>query len=311
MTGKAARHHHFVPQFYLRNFLNDARLWVFDTQEIKLFPTGTRNIAGERDLYRLEGPDPELAEEMFGKIEGTLTPIIAEVIRSEELPKADSDDFVSIVTFIATLVTRHPDLLKRFEVFSAEVLAKTLHLEAEMRARAGQTQTRVPGVSVADLQQASESLRAGRIKIHIPRDHSIGATLQSVESISEALMLRSWCLAKAIGNEFITSTHPVMLCWNDLSLHDHHNPGFGHIETTVYFPISPNLMMVGKSEAVKPKAELDAQAVAGFNGLHGIRSPRFLISQTDSSTVSCGKFGHCKFSELPTVFNEIKGTKQE
>jgi hypothetical protein len=243
---------------------------------------------------------------MFGKIESILTPLIANVIKSEELPKADSDDFVSIITFIASLVTRHPDLLKRFEEFSAGVLAKMIKLEAEMRARAGQTQTKVPDVSVADLQQASESLRAGKIKIYVPRDHSIGAVMQSVEKISETLMYRSWCLAKAKGTEFITSTYPVMLCWNQLSLHDHHNPGFGHTETTVYFPISPKLMMIGKSVPVKPMVELDAQGVAALNGLHGIRAPRFLFSQQNSSFVNFGKFGSCKFSELPAMFIKMK-----
>lgn len=56
------RHHHYVPQSYLKRFADREMVYVFDTQTDQIFKTNVRNIAAERDFYRI--PDTAVSSEI-------------------------------------------------------------------------------------------------------------------------------------------------------------------------------------------------------------------------------------------------------
>lgn len=64
--------HHFVPQFYLRRFVDsDGLLWVYDKDTDRVFSATPRNLAAERGFYTLPDffPDPSLLERQFSDLE--------------------------------------------------------------------------------------------------------------------------------------------------------------------------------------------------------------------------------------------------
>lgn len=78
VNGGGARNHHFVPQFYLKNFAKprskDGKLFVCDMKERRRFQTKPRNVAARRDFNRVEAEhvDPNVVESQLGVIEASV-----------------------------------------------------------------------------------------------------------------------------------------------------------------------------------------------------------------------------------------------
>ena len=43
--------HHYVPRFYLRGFAHDERIWAYDKESGRHFPTQVKSIANETGMY--------------------------------------------------------------------------------------------------------------------------------------------------------------------------------------------------------------------------------------------------------------------
>jgi hypothetical protein len=55
MPQKAARRHHYVPQFYQKGFADaDQRLWLYDRRTQKYCKAHPVNICCENDLYMID-----------------------------------------------------------------------------------------------------------------------------------------------------------------------------------------------------------------------------------------------------------------
>ncbi len=53
MSSNDPKRHHYIPQFLLKNFLDDSgRFWVFDKKKGKLHQGTPRNTFVEKNLYR-------------------------------------------------------------------------------------------------------------------------------------------------------------------------------------------------------------------------------------------------------------------
>lgn len=305
MSGTQSRHHHYVPQCYLRNFAVDEQVYVFNSKTEKLFRTSIRNIAGERDLYKLEGGnDSQLAEKAFSEIEAHVTPILSKIITEQKLPSKESDDFISLLYFIAVLFVRHPDYLENIEDFISRTMEIATDVALHHIPKEGKMLLDGQFITKEQAIDAIKAKEEGRIKLHVPRDQGVATSLSSIEKLTELLVMRDWCLLVADVNLFVTSSKPVMLLWDDLSLNLKHPPGFGLMNTTVHFIISPKLALIGKCVPVKESCVIDSKGVAGVNGLFGFYNPQLLISQSNESFIQLGA-ELVQFKNLESVFSKI------
>lgn len=68
--------HHYVPQFYLRRFVNSVgKFWAWDKQKDRVFSTTPKSVAAETDFYWLHefetlGHDPLTLEKQLSDLEG-------------------------------------------------------------------------------------------------------------------------------------------------------------------------------------------------------------------------------------------------
>ncbi|MDE8652177.1 DUF4238 domain-containing protein [Novosphingobium album (ex Liu et al. 2023)] len=75
----ASKLHHYVPQFHLRRFADEGgRLWAWDKQTDRVFPTSPGGIAAETQFYRLtqyevDGHDPLTMEKQLSDMEGEVS----------------------------------------------------------------------------------------------------------------------------------------------------------------------------------------------------------------------------------------------
>jgi hypothetical protein len=94
--------HHYVPQFYLRRFVDDSgRLWVWDRDNDRMFPVKPNSVAAENDFYFSDelaelGEDALTMEKQFSELEGEVALItsqwldwLREVSHGEKIPIPD------------------------------------------------------------------------------------------------------------------------------------------------------------------------------------------------------------------------------
>jgi hypothetical protein len=72
--------HHYVPQFYLKRFTENGRLWVFDKQTLRTFKADVRGVAAETHFCRIPevvgtDADPLIFEKYFSEMEGAAATI--------------------------------------------------------------------------------------------------------------------------------------------------------------------------------------------------------------------------------------------
>ena len=64
--SNTSRNHHYIPQFYLRGFLNPSckkkQLYVIDKIKKQHFVTTPRNVGSQRDFNRMEIPGKPIDE---------------------------------------------------------------------------------------------------------------------------------------------------------------------------------------------------------------------------------------------------------
>lgn len=108
----AARRHHYVPQCYLRAFSvprkKTHQLVVFDREVRKVFPTGTENIALERDFNRLdiEGVSSDAIEVGLSKFESDLALALQRTISGGGFQ--NDDDRAYVLNFVGLMALRNP-----------------------------------------------------------------------------------------------------------------------------------------------------------------------------------------------------------
>jgi hypothetical protein len=81
MSVTGAKLHHYVPQFHLRRFADEnGKLWIWDKQAGRVFPTLPGGIAAETHFYRLtqyetEGHDAQAMEKQLSALEAEVAAI--------------------------------------------------------------------------------------------------------------------------------------------------------------------------------------------------------------------------------------------
>jgi hypothetical protein len=141
--------HHYVPQFYLRRFVdNEGRLWAWDRDRDRIFPSSARSVAAETGFYFLDqigkqGHDPLTLERQLADLENEVAAITGQWIDwirernlgdTVEVPSVNRQ-IVSL--FIALQFLRTEDARSTLTAFAAttgyiaasEAEKRALHIE--------------------------------------------------------------------------------------------------------------------------------------------------------------------------------------
>ncbi|MCK1447704.1 DUF4238 domain-containing protein [Bradyrhizobium sp. 48] len=120
------RKHHYVPQYYLRNFVGEKdMLLVFDRQTKEPYRSKPHGVAAQRDFNRIEveGLEVNAVEKLMAEFEGETAPHLTNVI--ERMSLADEKDRSAIVNLMAAMTIRNP---KRRKEMSGAMDRATRHL---------------------------------------------------------------------------------------------------------------------------------------------------------------------------------------
>lgn len=273
MAEKA--NHHFIPQFYLRNFSvgcdkRKAKVFCFDQSTRKTFETLVRNVGSRRHFFRIdvEGFDPNHIEDGMAEIEREISGHLAEAIAAKGFPS--DAHFSSVMLLMANVAVRNPRFRTMTEEFHLKVVNSMMGmmLKDKDRFEGSVKQARANGVPIRDdinYEDMKAFIDRGEYKIAIDQTYLIGLELRAVQPTLEQLARRNWSFVSAVpGYTYATSDDPVILDWVDGKPRPY-SPGFGLENTIVLFTISPELALVGLFVRQPPQRDHRRDQVAALN----------------------------------------------
>src|ERR1700683_4975012 len=123
--GKPARRHHYISEFYLRQFAGDPgkpQLFVVDLLERKSYVSNTQDIGIEGDFHtvEVEGQPPDVIEKELSKFESEVAPALARTLANS--PFSNDNDRALVLTFAILLLIKNPMMRETINAFVNQVM---------------------------------------------------------------------------------------------------------------------------------------------------------------------------------------------
>jgi len=254
-----ARHHHYIPQCYLRGFANKkGKNWFViasDLGSARTYSTNVRNVCGERDFMRFESPGQKSSklESEMGDFEGRVCEAIRNITRDG---KFDGENRNLVLNLMALLAVRSPEQRENMRNFHERKtkLMLDLMLETQERWEGQIQQMKASGVSVENsttYEQARKFHERGAYRVEVPRESHIATEFELQKTVLKLLGNRLWTLYTCSGKygEFVTTNRPVVIVYNEpekVPAYLSHSPGFGLTNTEVFFPLTRHGFLIGR-----------------------------------------------------------------
>jgi hypothetical protein len=270
-----AKIQHYVPQYYLRGFVNERKqLYVVDRPRAKFFRVPTNKVGGELyfNLVAIDGINPFAVEEALSELEGKVAPILEKVIATRSL--GNENDRSAILNLIASVTLRNPK--------QRAVISEVYSSAGRLAAGAG-LQTKEKYAEFVAAMKAEEIAAPAYEEMKgwfekepelfkpppPPKEFNVLVELQSHDHLVKLYDGRKWQMLVAADDSggFVTSDHPVCLRWMDGQDHGNISSGFAVSGTEAIFPLSPKVALRGRFDGEEGVIQVDKEAVAGINSL--------------------------------------------
>jgi hypothetical protein len=290
------RNHHYVPQMFLKRFAReDGKLMVFDGETRRNFPANPRDVACERDLYKVTlRDDPMIAEKTLARVEAIAEPILESVVEAKTLPSDGQRE--ALLYFVALLATRRPHRKRNLQEFVEKVADLTVAtlVQHPQILEAEKERLVAAGYDVADLTregllESSAAKERGELRFDMDPTWLVGQMFAQADAIAPYLYARSWAVLASPSAAFITGDSPVALHFLDRRAGAFDHPGFGLRDTVVVASLSPHVALWGTFDGPEGQSPADLPAVATTNGLILLRSERWLYAATERFDFSRGQ----------------------
>lgn len=274
-----ARQHHYVPQCYLKGFVEDRdrpKLFTVDFHTRRSFLTHPRNVAAERDFHKIEieGHPPDALENSFSGFETDLDQALRRIVVARTIDHPD--DRAYLFNLIGLIATKNPRLRKTFADAHEHLLKVVMDLATatpklwEAQVKQAQNDGLLPEKIGVDYKTMREFVERDEFKVITPTDTHLAIELTVLDRVLPHIFQRKWLLFRAPATAgFITSDHPMCLMWSDPAQRgqSHFPPGLALRRTQLLFPVATDLAILGAFELEKDDIiEATEQQVAKING---------------------------------------------
>jgi hypothetical protein len=214
---KLSRRHHYLPQMYLRGFVDEAKqVWVFDRKDNKFLHQGVVNTAVKRDFYTIIGPDgqkTDAVEQMLANIVEAPMKRIIERLDRKNLTW-EGEDRAVLALFVALLRTRNPAFDRDQDEFTEQLhrwWAKATHSTVEETEESLRKYESKTGEDMTDVsaQEIFDMIRDDQYDIKNPRQNNIKMMLSLALEIAQVVFQLNWeVLSAPKGMSFLTCDNP-------------------------------------------------------------------------------------------------------
>jgi hypothetical protein len=212
--------HHFVPQFYLRNFAVDAK-----ARQIGLYnlpgdrfvrSTSIRDQAQRKKLYGTQGGEQALCD-----LEGAAAAVLRRVIQQGEVPEFQSSDHFTLLIYVLFQAHRTPTAAAELEEFNELLIKKVASYDERLAPYIDKVEITMPDAVRRSLQLAAETYPV-------------------------ALDLRYKLLFNNSAIPFLTSDHPVVLYNQYMERRQKFgsSTGLACKGLQIFLPLSPQLCLI-------------------------------------------------------------------
>ena len=213
MQAPAAKRHHFVPQFYLKGFADNAeRVTTVTLPGEQRYTQSVRKTAAENGLYAVPGhPDGSDAfEKILSNVEGEAAGILSR-IREGQWPLSPQDR-AGLAYFLALQVTRGPEQRRNMDQLAAHLT----RIEIGYGGKAGVKgwAKRVLGADIGDEEAEdlwAQATQPGGPPIRHTALAHIEQMMELTDTIHPSMTFRPWMLVRFDDASLITSDTPVSL----------------------------------------------------------------------------------------------------
>jgi Protein of unknown function (DUF4238) len=288
------RRHHYLPQFYLRNFAdpNDEKVWIYTKQGEMLNGASPRDIGVEKDYHtvtRRDGiKDRHTIEDTVGALENIAAPVVQKIIRGTAIT---FDDHRSFVVFVAQMLLRVPARRDEMGKMLAGVLKKISRTFASDKefyhASYRRFRQETGDTSTVDPEDVRQFILSDDCELDANPTAALGLNLGALGVVVKCLLLMNWVFVRANGRfKFITCDNPVFFWDPTIGRHTWHGVGLMNPGVEVIFPVSPDITAFGTHRAV-PQASIEVtpEIVRQFNQHMVDSAQRHIFACEDSSAL--------------------------
>ncbi len=259
IKNNTSRNHHYIPQFYLKGFLDPNRpkeqLRVIDKIKKESFVTNPRNVGAKRDFNRVDIPGMPIdaVEKLFSEIEGEVARVLKYVEDNATLPKGTNVD--TLLYFVALLYGHNPQFRNNLSSFETTLIKQMLRvsLSNPESYESWAQQERDAGREVPEYEEAKRFAEEENFGIRYGHGHHLRYELQSVDKILSLLRHRQWSLFIAAKgtSDFVCSDRPVVLVTiGDPPQNPDHpynigGPGLAQRDTELTMPLNSRMALFG------------------------------------------------------------------
>lgn len=244
--------HHFVPQLYLREWLDpdslgkddvEPYLWVYEKGTLEPFPKAPKNVAFRGNLYSANAGqdfDEDAVEKIFQKIESEYATVWRRKIKQRQ--PLSAEDRGVVAAFVSALFPRSPfmrDHLGSFmEEIARDVAGMITSSEEHLKILGKQYEERT-GQSIAGLE--AEVFDPSNFEFESTRETKTAFMLTLFKDIFPFISRMPWVFVEAPEGEFLlTCDMPV-----SLTAPRRRGPvGFGSPDAEIAFPLSPKVCLI-------------------------------------------------------------------
>jgi len=219
MGKNVPRNHHYVCQFLLRNFADDAgTLWIYDSQLSKYRPGNTRSAGFERDLYALtlrdRGRDYALLEKILEqKVDTPGADAVRKLVNRQQ---CSGSEWMNFLGFVAAQMIRTPAYFDRLTAMQEPIMQEMLERMAKFdpKFRKGvRTSLAQIGATQEDIRKQLDAAGSGRYRIRPNREWIVANAIQQIPNIHSELQQMRWTFLEVADDEpdLIIGDSPLIL----------------------------------------------------------------------------------------------------
>lgn len=260
---------HYIPQFYLRGFDTNDRIWAHDRQNRQSFASTVKSIANENDIY-----SEETESYLANRIE---EPALSAISKLRSHQHIAVDERIALAKYIVTLWKRVPEARERAFRKIPEI-ADEVH--AKIVSKLDRVAAENPNIEdrVVELKNQAEKIIARHKAKPPPEIWHESLRLKSDSKVEASLLSMNWVFLFNKNHQFLTSDNPVFFF--DLE-------GIGRTTSELSLPLSSSVALWATRSPIASGTFLSASpaTVREINRRTVSNSTRFVYSATNDSWI--------------------------
>ncbi len=205
--------HHYVPEFYLKGFCRDGKLWVYDRERDVYDHLPPESLGIKKNFYAFtdeNGKRDVSAEKELSRVESAAARIISKFEAGQQITLKEKCD---LALFVSLMRYRVPDFEQEYEEWHDTVL-KALHKEMFPSVEAVEGEIARQGKEPDEdlTRDIFEMVRDERYDVRTNKPYYIAQMLDLGLKTAEQLANMRWLIVRAPEKAaFITSDDPFLL----------------------------------------------------------------------------------------------------